>query len=123
HPGKTAQLFDRPRHTADNVLQIELNHFRSRPGPGVFYVDANLDGICATDLPSSQMQVGVAEFGVAQPVTEGIERCGLQIDVRMAPATLYPILLRSFGIVINRQLSGVPRYRDRQSSAWVDIAK
>src|SRR5437764_10646448 len=73
------ELADRTGGGAGALVDVHLCHRVAGDGAGIGHVHGNFRGAIALDAGAADAEVGEGEGGVAQPISEGIERLGGEV--------------------------------------------
>src|SRR6266403_3926322 len=117
---KTLQLTHRTRRAAIPLMHVKLCDLIRLQCSGVFHVEGNVDTLAGLDLRLADLEIGERERGIAQAVTERIERRALLIPVALA---LLFRGLRGVVRVVDGDLPHIARPGDGQLAAGHRIAK
>src|SRR5580658_5355332 len=101
-------------------MNVELGDFIGRGHACVFQIDADFDSFAWLDFGAAELEIRKAKCGIAEAVAEGIEGRASFVPIALA------LILRSLrGVVrvIDRQLPGIARPRERKLAAWDGVAK
>jgi len=85
-------------------MNVELDRFHACPIADVFHVQGHTRLAARVDLRRLNKKIAILKFGLAQPLSEGVERRAVHVDVPLVtgPAFVTPTSLWYFVVIVNR---------------------